>query len=256
MKNIIFLLAFFLVISACNTGDETADGEKIVSPPLKKESVVYVLFDYSKSLDANSFKTTADRASKLVRNCPVGMTLKFLPINNDPFAQPIFSYTRKPKPNKPHLVQAWETQNIELGAKIAKLIEDMHQKGNVNSCIAHGFSTVYNHVKTLPKDGNIKLIVLSDLLECCDNMTCAQSVKGFKKLLKELNKYNFGACPLSQHIPYNNITLVINSSDLTSIKEIYNSPDREFYQFWEIVAKGMGYEKGFVMSPNLPVLTN
>ena len=85
-------------------------------------------------------------------------------------------------------------------------------------------------------------------------MTCAQSVSGFRKLLKELNKYNFEASPLSQHIPYENITLVINSSDLPNIKAIYNSPNREFYQFWDAVAKGMGYEKGFVMSPNLPGL--
>lgn len=254
MQKLISLLSLTLIIvaSTCSTGDphkDTSSGSTL------ERKIVYVLFDYSRSLDTTSIKTTADRASKLVINCPIGMTIKFLPINNNPFAQPVFSYTRTPKPDKPQAVALWEKQNDAYGKMISDVIKKMHKTNDINSCIVHGFSTVYNHVKTLSEEKNsIKLVVLSDLLECCENMTCAQSVKGFKSLLKELNKYNFKDCPLSEYIPHENITLVINSSDLSEIKEIYNSSGREFYQFWETVAKGMGYEKGFVLSPNLPQL--
>lgn len=253
MKKYFSILGLILAIFSfcCSTGDQ----QSVVSSA-KKNEVVYVLFDYSKSLDTNSIKTTAKRAFDLVKACPEGTTINFLPINNDPFAQPILQYTQSKMPSKPQEVPLWKKRNGEKAAEIFNKIKDMHQSGNINSCIVHGFSTVYNHVKTLPANSNLRLIVLSDMLECCDNMTCAQDVKGFQKLLTTMSKYNLTACPLSQYIPYEKITLVISASDLPKIKAIYNSPKQEFYQFWELVAKGMGYEKGFVMSPNLPALTN
>ncbi|MCO6491786.1 MAG: hypothetical protein J5I98_25450 [Phaeodactylibacter sp.] len=218
--------------------------------------IVYVLFDYSRSLDTNSIKVTAKRAYDLVMSCPVGTTLEFLPIDNNPFTQPALFYTAEQKPSYQKEVKKWEMEKIDKASQIGSLIMAMHNSSDINSCIVHGFSTVYNYARNLSGNYNIRLIVLSDMLECCDNLPCAQSIRGFQKLLEEMDEYNLSATPLSQAVPFENITIVINSSNLPKIKEIYNSPNREFYQFWEAVATGMGYNKAFTMSPTLPKLGN
>jgi len=222
------------------------------SPKAFTKDVVYVLFDYSKSLDPNSIKVTAARAFDLVKNCPVGVTIKFLPINNEVFAQAVASHTRTSKPDKPKDVAPWQRQIGDDAAKAFKTIYDLYEQQDVKSCIVNGFTTVLNHAQNLPEGSRARLVVLSDMLECCEDLPCVQRFENLAPLMHRIEEYHLASCPLSKYVPFENITVVVNSSPNPQYQKI--SKSQEFYQFWDAVAKGMGYEKRWRFSPDLPTL--
>lgn len=253
MKKLSLLLTLFMMLFLLS-----CVGKNYKAPSKnRKGCTILVLFDYSKSLDASSIKTTISNASKLVRQCPANSTISFLPINNNPYTKPAFSYTRPKKPTKPYELQKWKEKKEEDDEKNSKEIQDlinrMYQNEKVGSCIVNGFVTVYNYASVL-NDTSTKLIVLSDFFECCSDTPCGESVNGFQRLLNEIDKYNLSDYPLSQYIPHNNVILVVNSSNNPDFNKIYSSPGGEFKLFWEAVAKRMGYESAFKMVPDLEIV--
>lgn len=254
-KNIFFLIPFIIscFIGCYYNETDSANNVNLSNENNKeKESVTLVLVDFTRSLDSTSIISVAQSAYGLTKNAPIGMKLIFYPIDNNLYSRPFFVYKKKTKPKNALEIELWEDNNSKQAQKIGNIINKMYHTNELNNtCIITGLKLTYNELKNIdPEKFDLRLVILSDMLECCPDFPCGEKIVNYQRLIQKIPEYGLSNYPLSKIVPIENVRVVISSSNIQTYNKINQS--QIFNNYWAKIGNELGYDKPFTMSSSLP----
>lgn len=257
LKSITILSLFSFFLLSCGNGEQTATPQdKVAStkskqePNLPYDQVIVVLCDYSKSLDSNTVVNMSKKAYQIVNKAPVRSRLIFLPMENNIYSEPLLDFTKKSKPGNAAKQKMWNATQKNQAKKIGdKIFKTYHTKNLQKSCILAGFKAAYI---TFKKHKNVekKLIVMSDMLECCNRKFCGEKIKDYNEMMEDIPNHNFVDYPIGNLVEVQNVFVVVNSSNANNYNQIQQS--KEFIDYWNAIAKELAFSESMNFLSSLP----
>lgn len=253
MRNfIIFTLA--LTILSCKNDKDSDNRQGNSNDMTAKPTKVYALIfcDLTSSVDSILIKDVAGKAYDLIQNLPQGSRLEAYPIDDNTYADPIFSCEIPLlKSNLSIDKNNFNEQVKALGNRFGNSIFEKYKVVNSadvsrpSSCIISTLETAYNFFKDKNNDEYTpELIYFSDMIEQCANSQAgAIYICGSKydpnknKIINQLDEKYKPSFNLKSLIK-NNISMIVTTGLIGSEKCLRSDEQREI---WSKVFSKVGY---------------
>lgn len=248
-QSLITCLSILATLSGCNpdvrpnqkpeTQESIPDNgvEDIVGPvTLNKRCII--LFDISGSLGEEGNKRVSKSVYETIQQISDNSEIRVFAIDNNEYATPVFKFLKQ-IPSKPRAKLAYPQEVNNMSLIAADTVLKRCQTQINTSCIVKGFKTVSNSLNREVPAKQTCLLVLSDMLECCD-AGCPQRPMDFKSLMNKIAKYQLNECQLATRIPLENVWIAPITGNPTQKNNTLQS-SKEFKDFWTEIFKSMGY---------------
>lgn len=257
-KTILCLLPLLCAMEACTGGDVSNESNVSVPDPQLTSGngpICYVLCDFSNSQNAASQTDIVDNAKAIFTKLHSQFALVYFNINAPQFQKPFFQHA-PPKVSDietPSEGRQRDTLLNKAAARLGEKLDSLQQNARAQfTCIIKALGNIANRLASdaQNKVKQVRIIILSDMLEVCQNDFGAVNLERppyerAVQLLQQMNEpaYGFGG--------YGNLDISVIASSQKMIAD-----DSGLLYFWKQVFAKYGYQFNKPITAELPAWLN
>lgn len=261
MRSVLMIFLVLVVVMLGCSSDNGGEPKEMIGRP-QAEGVAFndskiidkrliVLLDNSGSITDQSGKKAAKELLKIIKNLGEECHLLVYTTENNP-VNPALVDEMKSVPLKPSERARYNSEwNEKIKKIVLTLVEASKEKRN-ETCILSGIKSIYNGLVGQVHARENYLVILSDMLECCNGL-CPEKTNTFETAEAKINSLQLEDFPLSQFVPLENISVYFLTPSLKNRQVMGSS---QLKQFWTHVFHGLGYDDLPTMSTSLDAFRN
>ncbi len=200
---------------------------------------VVLIIDISSSLTESNQKMAAQYAGQVAKYLGDDSQLLIYTTEKNTSQQAIVD-AKKSVPLKPSARADFEARIWPLTVNATyNTVFDKCKKSESNSCIIDGLKSVITGLSNASKAHDTYLLIVSDMLECCE-LGCPKQAKEFEAMKIKIIKSDLNDFHLATKIPLDHLKICLTTQDVApQSAELIASP--EFREFWKEAFKMLGY---------------